>query len=322
MRSAFLIICLLALALIILSPALPARAAQDQPPITFEAYWALVEKTQQALLTMATLPEGEIRRGLENLAAEWEKVTAVQFPNEGVIQQIDTTPLVADLRATPPNLERLLSRIEALLAAHEQYPQNLFTVQDVVPLKQILTRPEFQWEEAQVIEMPDWLANFLDWLDRLSRRIANAIFRYGRLPLTIAAILLFLLALYFVSRNLSRSLVREAELTAQGGKGMLTSTEALQHAHTLSNAGDYRNAIRYLYLSALLTLDERGLLRYDRSRTNREVLHSVASKPQLERPLRSVIEVFDRAWYGFEPVDKETFQAYVAHVEELRRSKE
>ncbi|HEX6033595.1 MAG TPA: DUF4129 domain-containing protein, partial [Anaerolineales bacterium] len=102
----------------------------------------------------------------------------------------------------------------------------------------------------------------------------------------------------------------------------LTSTGALKRAETLSMQGDYRNAIRYLYLSSLLVLDEQGLLRYDRSRTNREYLRSVSSKPELAKPLHDVIDVFDRVWYGFEKVDEQTYQSYVRHVDELREKKE
>jgi hypothetical protein len=80
--------------------------------------------------------------------------------------------------------------------------------------------------------------------------------------------------------------------------------------------------VRYLYLSSLLILDEHGVLRYDRSRTNREYLRSVSSKPELAKPLSDVIDVFDRVWYGYDSVDDETYQSYVKHVDELREKKE
>jgi hypothetical protein len=69
-------------------------------------------------------------------------------------------------------------------------------------------------------------------------------------------------------------------------------------------------------------LDEQGLLRYDRSRTNREYLRSISSRPELADPLRDVIDVFDRVWYGFESVDEQTYQSYREHVEELQEKKE
>ena len=190
--------------------------------------------------------------------------------------------------------------------------------------RSILARPEFQWQEEQVLQMPDWLVRFYDWMEWISNRVLSATFRYGRVPLIVAAALLFVLSLLYISRSLSRSLVREAQLAAEGSDDdeTLSSKGAMQRAHALSGQGDYRSAIRYLYLSSLLVLDEQGLLRYDRSRTNREYLRSISSKPELAKPLSDVIDVFDRVWYGYESVDEQTYQSYVGHVEKLREKRE
>jgi len=213
------------------------------------------------------------------------------------------------------------------LIAHEEYPQEIFTIQDVDPLKDILARPEFQWQSAQSPQNPEWLQSILDFINGLLERLAygvqNTVY-YGRMPLIVAAVIIFLISLYFISQNLSRSLVREAQLAAENGDddAFLTSSGAMQRAQSLSNQGDYRNAVRYLYLSSLLVLDERGLLRYDKSRTNREYLRSVSSKPELSQPLGDVIDVFDRVWYGFDSVNEDDFKSYVKHVDELREKKE
>ena len=298
--------------------------AQEAAPVTVEVYWEMVGNTRQALTEMAALPAGEIRRQLDDWAVTWEKVSAVEFPDQGLLV-VDSTYLVAELRVDPPDLNRLGNLLDALLQAHAQFPQAVFTVQDIEPLKEILARPEFQWGGPR--PAPNWLQWILDAFGRLMERIAfgvqNMVY-YGRVPLMIAAALLLVFSLFYIYRNLSRSLVREAELAAEGSdaEALLTSKGALQRAQTLSNQGDYRTAIRFLYLSSLLVLDERGLLRYDRSRTNREYLRSVSSKPGLAMPLRDVIDVFDKVWYGFEAVDEQAYQSYLKHVDELREQKE
>jgi hypothetical protein len=304
----------------------PLHLTQTNTPITFDGYWELVRNTRQAITKMETSPEVEIRLQLSSLAAQWKKVTAVEFPDKSMMQ-IDSSYLVAELLSDTPHLERLEKLLDTLLSAHEKYPQRIFTLEDIQPLKDILARPEFQWQEVQTLQMPRWLDNllqrFFDWMDRMGYRVRSTAY-YGRVPLIIAAALLFVLSLFFVARSLSRSMVREAQLAAEGADSddVLTSKGAIQRAQTLSGQGDYRNAIRYLYLSSLLVLDEQGLLRYDRSRTNREVLRSISSKPAVADPLRNVIDVFDRVWYGFESVDEKTYQSYVEHVEELREKKE
>ena len=302
----------------------PSYFAQEVTPITVAAYWEMVGTARQALTKMEALPVDEIRRQLNGLAEEWEKVTAVEFPDRHVVR-VDSSHLAAELRTDPPDLDRLAKLLDALLQAHAEYPHEVFTIQDTEPLKGVLARPEFQWDQSS--QAPDWFQRLLDafynFLERMTFGIRNTVY-YGRVPLMIGAVLLLLLSLLYISRNLSRSLVREAELHAQGSEdeALLTSKGALQRAQTLSGQGDYRNAIRYLYLSSLLVLDERGLLRYDRSRTNREYLRSVSSKPELATPLRDVIDVFDRVWYGFEAVDEQTYQSYAQHVDELREKKE
>jgi hypothetical protein len=304
----------------------PFYINQKETPLSLEEYWNLVSNTRQAILGMEGEPEAAIRARLNDLAAQWGRVSEVEISGQSMVQ-IDSSYFVTALRRNPPDLERLANLLDALLRAHEEYPQKVFTLQDVEPLKEILARPEFQWQAAQSLRMPGWLdellQRFYDLMDRIGYSVRNVSY-YGRVPLIIAAALLFVFSLFYISRSLSRNLVREAQLAAESGKGddILTSKGAMQRAQSLSGQGDYRSAIRYLYLSSLLVLDEQGLLRYDRSRTNREYLRSISSKPELAKPLSDVIDVFDRVWYGYEPVDEQTYQSYVKHVDELREKKE
>jgi|GEM_PF-655641 len=303
-------------------------AAQDDNagPISFDEYWELVRNTRQTIVQLEASPDNEVRDGLDELASKWETVTAVEFPDQSVIP-IDPSYLAEILKQDSPNLKRLAALMDALLKAHEEYPQKVFTAQDVEPLRKILERPEFQWSAPPAPENPEWLQRILDaiadFMGRIAYSVQNGVY-YGRVPLIIAAVIMFFISIFFITRNLSRSLVREAELAAENGgdDALLTSKGAMQRAQTLSSQGDYRNAVRYLYLSSLLILDEHGVLRYDRSRTNREYLQSVSSKPGLAKPLGDVIEVFDRVWYGFDAVDDETYRSYVKHVDELREKKE
>jgi hypothetical protein len=127
--------------------------------------------------------------------------------------------------------------------------------------------------------------------------------------------------LFFILRAVRATLVRDAQaakvLPADGAP--TTSAEALASAQQLAAAGDYRSAIRELFLAAMIVLDERGLLRYDRSLTNRETLQRLArTNPELATNLGPAVEVFDRTWYGFAPIDAASFDAYRARVEALR----
>ena len=324
MRSLFAVWLIALFALTSLSAAPPPTfSAQDGTPLTFEEYWQLIRNTRDSILNMESKSDSAVRQELNALAAQWDQVDAVELPDQSVLQ-IESAFLTAELRTNPARLDRLANLLKALLQAHEEYPQDIFTLENLAPLQAILARPEFQWAESRPLVVPNWLDRFFSWLEQLTNRVVNATLPYGRIPLIITAVILFLLSLFFISRGLSRSLVREAQLEAEGTEGdnLLTSQGAFKRAENLSMQGDYRNAIRYLYLLSLLVLDEQGVMRYDRSSTNREYLRSVSSRPELAKPLRDVIDVFDRTWYGFEAVDENTYKSYVEHVEELREKKE
>jgi hypothetical protein len=299
---------------------------QQRSSISTQEYWDLVGSTRQAVVQLKSQTGAKVEQELNILASQWDQVSAVEQP-DGTIVQIHSEYLAGELRSASPDLEHLEKSLDTLLKAHQEYPQKVFTIQDIDPLKKILARPEFQWDQARTVEMPAWLGNLFAAITKFTDRIVFAIINLlvqGRSIYIVAGSILFTLILLYISRLLSRNLAGNAQLGAQGeeGEGIVTSQGALQRAQALSSQGDYRNAVRFLYLSSLLVLDEQGLLRYDRSRTNREVLRSVSSRPELADPLRDVIDVFDRVWYGYEPVDEQTYQVYREHVEELREKKE
>jgi hypothetical protein len=123
----------------------------------------------------------------------------------------------------------------------------------------------------------------------------------------------------YLLRGLRRGMVADARASDDDPEGNLTAKTALDQAGGLARGGDYRTAVRYLYLSALLWLDERNILRYDRALTNREYLERVRDNPALRARMAPIVETFDRVWYGHLPIDAESFAAYRRQVEELRQ---
>lgn len=270
----------------------------------------------------------ETRAGrLSALADQWEHTTQVILP-DGVLMPVDHRFLVAQLRADPPDLARLNNLLTTLLAGHRDWPPARHNLKDAGVFSSILARPEFQWASPEPSPLQQWWRQL--W-QRFWRFIADLLPKNSivvidgsllRYALTGLALLIFLTVLALVSRSLLASLVAEAEvgLDTAGGE-TLTADAALKRAQTLSSAGDYRTAVRYLYLSSLLLLEERGLLRYNRAQTNREYLRSVAHLPQLAVVLREVIDVFDRVWYGYQPLDEAAYAQYAAQVARLRQQK-
>lgn len=185
-------------------------------------------------------------------------------------------------------------------------------------LAEILAGPEFQARRSLWQRLLDWLASLL--LDRATDDLPTGLARLMSLVLGPLGAAVILLLLGYWLRRLWANLVREAELApvvAPEGDLPATAEEAQRQAARLAAAGNHREAVRRLCLAALLLLEERGLLRRDRSLTNRELLDQLAAAPTLQQRLRPVVETFDAVWYGVREPDQATFRAYQDDVARL-----
>ncbi len=100
----------------------------------------------------------------------------------------------------------------------------------------------------------------------------------------------------------------------------LSSMQSSQRAVEQAAAGNYRDAIRYLYLTTLILLDERGLLRFDHSLTNREYLQRLGPS-RLTALLTPIVDTFDRTWYGHNLPTREEYDHYASMVDEVKSDK-
>ena len=141
------------------------------------------------------------------------------------------------------------------------------------------------------------------------RRNWDADLRFVLFP--IGAIALGAVVIFFI-RQIQMNLVIEArdDVSDTALEREETETAALARAETAEASNDFRGALRYLYLSAILHLQERGVLPYDKSLTNREYLHQEQVNIDLQATLGPAVTVFDEVWYGHKPCDAETVADY------------
>ena len=107
---------------------------------------------------------------------------------------------------------------------------------------------------------------------------------------------------------------KEAEIVDEQ---VTTAKAALANADTAEVSNDFREALRYLYLSAILNLQERGVLPYDKSMTNREYLQHAQEDNNLQETLESVVAVFDDVWYGHKSCDADTIENYKTLLQKI-----
>lgn len=295
-----------------------SAAAQTVPEA---AYWSIIEEIE-----LATADTEADAQQLHALADRLAQIDAVELP-AGDVMPVDHSYLLAQLRADPPDATRIHTVAATLLDARAAQTAPVFTQADAAALAPILDQPTFRYD-TEKRPPPAFVQRLLDAWARLLERLAG-LFPGGIITvpagavqwITVAAVIALAAAIAVTMARIAGEFTGDARLADdEDGDGVpLTADAALRRAQTHSTAGDYRTAVRYLYLSTLLLLEEHGVLRYDRALTNREYLRRVAHDPTLSATLQNVVDVFDRVWYGFEPLDEVTYRRYADAVETLKR---
>ena len=133
----------------------------------------------------------------------------------------------------------------------------------------------------------------------------------SRILLWIGCLILIGLTLFFI-QQIRRNLIAEVgdRVTESEMDSVTTAQAALTQSEVAVTSHNFREALRFLYLSAILHLQERGILTYDKSLTNLEYLHTLQAHAELQEALRPVIQVFDDVWYGYKPCNADTIANY------------
>jgi hypothetical protein len=188
-------------------------------------------------------------------------------------------------------------------------------VQRKSELRSILSQREFR--DAQMSLMDRFVDRIKKALYRWFNRhdfqgVGNVLDAFTAVVVIVAIILLICLiafALTFIGRRAmrGRTSLQENDIYA----GPRTPKGALDESARLAAEGDFRSALRLAYLATLLRLDDKEIIRFDRTGTNWEYLYMLRNRSRLYAMLRPVTVTFDCKWYGHEPATETDYQAFV-----------
>ncbi len=313
---------LIAVALLTATPFLQGPPTTQTLPL--DEYWETLAEFHQTLIALADQPPADIELPLADLISQLTAITAVALPSGETIP-VSHAHLTGILQKAEPDIQTAASLLGTILARGDTRPRESYGAPEVAALKNILAAPEFQWPPPAPNPLQQLYARILGWIGRiLDRLFPNGVPDGGavRAALTVITAIILAFALYSIFNTTLTSLVSETEIdSAHPDAEILSAERAFQRAQDLARTGDHRIAIRYLYLSALLILEERNLLRYNRTLTNREYLKIMSRHPHLLARLQPVVDVFDRVWYGYQQVDQPMFDEYARAVAELKEQK-
>lgn len=263
---------------------------------------------------------GDYRRTVEqSLARLLDSLTSVALVNG---ERVTVAPLLNDDIA----VEAAQARLQVVLAQLDSAAGDR-TADRLAALEQVFASPAFQRGESLLDQVRRWLANLFSRLlpepqpsagvNPIGERMAQLT---GWIAVGVAAtVLLFLLVRWL--QTVLKAFVAESDHKTDDANALpATPAAARQAASRFAQSGDYRSAVRHLYLAALMTLQERRIVPRDPSLTNREVLARTPADAPIHTPLAEVVDIFDDVWYGVHEPDAATFEHYRATVDKLART--
>jgi hypothetical protein len=106
------------------------------------------------------------------------------------------------------------------------------------------------------------------------------------------------------------------------GADQLPEDGWMRLAMDLMGKGDFRLALRALYLASLAHLAQREMIRLARHKSNRDYLREVdrraRARPEITAAFGTNVGAFDRVWYGRDPATDELVREFRANVERIR----
>ena len=197
-------------------------------------------------------------------------------------------------------------------------------------IREILSRPAFQPEKETAVGafvkrilrmVRGFIGEIYSALTRLLERLFGAGSSGGwisNLVLILVLAAAAIIALRFASglrrpqgKRKKTRLVLGDEVAADA-----TSRELADAGLAAARAGDFRTAVRKLYVSLLYELSERNLIELEDSATNHEYLRKASLLSGLAGPMRYLTDRFDYVWYGMFPSSEDDFATYLARYEE------
>jgi hypothetical protein len=226
-------------------------------------------------------------------------------------------PIIADLTASPPDVGDARAQLDPLVAML-QVPAGTACAVDSgaarSTLHDVYSSPVFA--NLDQIQQPSIFSRIGDFLSSLLAHLLNALGAGGSIAVGLAILGLVLALAAWLLRGMLGS--RAAHLRAEPPGDTDDPGLEWRLADRAAARGDYREAIRRAFRSALIEVAVRGRLRVDGAWTTRELLGAANADADLVAALAPAAAGFDRAWYSGEPVDATDGQRARSRCEAIR----
>jgi hypothetical protein len=297
------------------------------------------KRVQQAAQQIETIKEGrEYEAGaietIKKLLPKSEQVElegqTVTVDNAWLHTIIDSARNIANGDERLGKLDEASGRLLALLDHLEKLQSQSTGANNEAArekIRDIRSRPEFlkKGDDPLTAFIKKVRKEVMDFLTKVYIKIRDLLFggnagaNWAYRGLVIAGLVGVLVLAFRMLRRIKRSpKKREKKRTVLGEEidAGTTSNDLADAALAAAKAGDFRGAVRKLYISLLYELSERNLIELEPNTTNHEYLAKVSRFQPLVTPMHYLTDRFDYFWYGMFPSSAEDFSVFQARYNE------
>jgi hypothetical protein len=218
-------------------------------------------------------------------------------------------PSIADLmQAAQERLDRDIEQTSALEAASPKHDAERNA------LKQVLAGSEFK-NLKRADAKDTWLEKFGRWLNHLFDGVGRFRTRsawVGRMlawGFVLALVVGLAWTLIQMERRWRVRLVPDADGPAPDAPSARDWQLWMADARAAAEAGEWREAVHFLYWASISRLESKRLWPADRARTPREYLALLRRDDTRYASLRALTQLFERTWYGGRETGEAEFRA-------------
>jgi hypothetical protein len=180
-------------------------------------------------------------------------------------------------------------------------------------MKQVLAGRDFRNLESETVQQSA-LEKFANWVNRLfenASKLTQKAAWLGRVIVwgfIVAVCVGLLWGLIQFERRWRVRLVPDSDGPAPTAASARDWQLWLEDARRAAAAGEWREAIHFVYWAAISRLESKRLWPADRARTPREYLALVAPEDLRKAPLTSLTRSFELTWYGGRPIGEPEYR--------------
>jgi hypothetical protein len=263
---------------------------------------------RSSILILESMRDEEVEGGIELLRARissWETVTlkgvTIKTDHRWLGSQLDRISKEENAKKRGEALAGLIKTLRGLeLALKMPGPM---ARDPKPPLRKILESKEFAKREDNFIMMRI-INKIREWFGGLWPNVSLSPQFVGFIKVLFYVVLgglLILIIILLLRRigKISLSLRNRAEELPRSEPDRLGNSQELQEeAGRYAKEGNYRYAVRLLYIALLVYLDEKGKIEYNPTQTNSEYLWRASEYSSLYGLLKVLTTAFERYWYG------------------------